>query len=312
MQISVSAWDPGYADTGERTADSSRAQLDLEVETRQRDWAPRPAPSALSAPPRVLLVDGVRRIDARVDIELEASPPQPGLCASYAAGVVVCDLAGEAPHAAVTAVRVERGLFSAVDPAELTSERTAGYAPRRVGAAEPGDLVNAVQDRLTDLEVDAAAEAAPASGDLLVIDGALRRRTQLPRAVGFVKSHLRRYLPDELSTVIDELGPGERTPVFLLGTTWQRHTWYLRLPGGGAGAWAGVARLEAPADLDVDAVVELADMSAGVLPQLASAAHKDPRAPQNLTPIAGLERQLRAKLGDPRLLLRGLRAGASR
>jgi hypothetical protein len=40
---------------------------------------------------------------------------------------------------------------------------------------------------------------------------------------------------------------------------------------------------------------------------LASRAPKDPRAPQNLIPIGGLERHLRHRLGDPQLLLRGIK-----
>ena len=44
--------------------------------------------------------------------------------------------------------------------------------------------------------------------------------------------------------------------------------------------------------------------------RFAASAYKDPRAPQNLIPIAGLERRLRALLGDPRLLHRALRSAA--
>jgi hypothetical protein len=47
------------------------------------------------------------------------------------------------------------------------------------------------------------------------------------------------------------------------------------------------------------------------LPRFASTAYKDARAPQNLTPIAGLERRLRGMLGDQRLLLRSLSAAAA-
>jgi hypothetical protein len=47
-----------------------------------------------------------------------------------------------------------------------------------------------------------------------------------------------------------------------------------------------------------------------VLPWFASAPHKDPRAPQNLVPIGGLERELRRRLGDEQLLFRSLRAAA--
>ena len=45
-----------------------------------------------------------------------------------------------------------------------------------------------------------------------------------------------------------------------------------------------------------------------LLPPLASSPHKDPRAPQNLVPIGGLERELRRRLGDQQLLYRSLRA----
>ncbi|MGH8878751.1 MAG: hypothetical protein ACRD0P_15665, partial [Stackebrandtia sp.] len=278
MRISVSAWDPGYADTGESTSEAARAKMDLDIEVPVAKWGPLRAPG--SAPSRVLLVDGVRRLDARVDIAVDGQPPVPGICASYAAGVVECDLDGGAT-ASIPVSRIERGLFSAVPQAGLTAGRTATYTAHRVHASEPGDLLNAVQDRLTALEVEVANEAEPGRTDLLVIDGALRRRTHLPRAVGFIKSHQRRYLPDNLASIIDKLGPGQRTPVFLLGTSWQRHTWYLRLPGGGDGSWAGIARLEAADDLELPEVIALADASTTVLPRLASVAHKDPRAPQN-------------------------------
>jgi hypothetical protein len=71
-------------------------------------------------------------------------------------------------------------------------------------------------------------------------------------------------------------------------------------------------RCEAPPDLDVDAARARADRTAAVLPRFASQPHKDPRAPQNLHPIAGLERALRRRLGDPALLERALRAAAAR
>lgn len=306
MKITVSAWDPGYAENSDRVSDANRTSLDLDVELPVADW--RPLGADVAPPRRVLLVDGVRRLDARVDIDVDGQP-SPGLCASYAAGVVVCDLAAASPNATLAASRIERGLFSAAAQAELSAGTNVHYRARRVHASEPTDLVNAVQDRLTSLEVEVADEAGPGDDDLLVIDGALRRRGHLKRAVGFIKSHHRRYLTDGPAEVVNMLTPGQRTPVFEISTSWRRRSWYLRLPGG-SGPWGGVARLEAPVsdDVSIEDVRKLADASAVVLPRLASAAHKDPRAPQNLTPIAGLERMLRAKLGDPRLLLRNLRS----
>jgi hypothetical protein len=49
---------------------------------------------------------------------------------------------------------------------------------------------------------------------------------------------------------------------------------------------------------------------AATLPRFASQPHNDPRAPQNLHPIAGLERELKRRLGDPLLLERALRQAA--
>jgi hypothetical protein len=57
--------------------------------------------------------------------------------------------------------------------------------------------------------------------------------------------------------------------------------------------------------------VALADVVAATIPRFASEPHKDARAPQNLYPIGGLERELRRRLGDPRLLYRALRIAAA-
>ena len=46
------------------------------------------------------------------------------------------------------------------------------------------------------------------------------------------------------------------------------------------------------------------------LPRYASAPHKEARAPQNLYPIAGLENNLRGRLGNQQILERALRVAA--
>src|SRR5262249_56685916 len=115
--------------------------------------------------------------------------------------------------------------------------------------------------------------------DLLVVDGPLRGRQHLPRALGYVKTHRVEYLPAELTAVVTALRAGQRTPVFHVGTSWHRYAWYLRLPCPAgvpwrldlrsaqsrtecAGApWAGIVRVECPADLPLAAAVELADRS---------------------------------------------------
>jgi hypothetical protein len=225
------------------------------------------------------------------------------MCVSWAAGAVACDLDGQA--SAVTEAAVERGLFAAVDPEDDFGR----YPHRKVDAADPGELIAASQAAMATLEAKVAAQVAM-EAELSVLDGPLRGRERLPNAVGYVKSHHRSYLTGGLNEVVEQLRPGQRTPVFHLMSGWPRYSWYLRLPGTSSRGWAGVARLEAADALNEDAVVALADATAAALPPLGSAAHKDARAPQNLTPIAGLERRLKRMLGDARLLLRAVRQRA--
>ncbi|OHV37569.1 hypothetical protein BCD49_16250 [Pseudofrankia sp. EUN1h] len=159
-----------------------------------------------------------------------------------------------------------------------------------------------------------ADQAGGRADDLLVVDGPLRGRTRLPRTLGFVKTHHTQYLPAAQHAVVGALDRAERTPIFLLNNrrdaSWDRFSWYLRLPSRPGAPWAGVARVECRADLALDEAVALADLSQAVLPRFASQEFKDGRAPQNLYPIAGLERALRRRLGDAQLLYRSLRRAA--
>ena len=76
-------------------------------------------------------------------------------------------------------------------------------------------------------------------------------------------------------------------------------------------AWSGLVRCEASAHLPFATVTTIADRAAAILPLVASQAHLDPRAPQNLVPIGALERLLRHRMGDPGLVYRALRAAVA-
>ena len=60
--------------------------------------------------------------------------------------------------------------------------------------------------------------------------------------------------------------------------------------------------------LDLATAKRIADRVTAVVPAVASEPHIDPRAPQNLVPIAALERELRRRMGDPAIVYRALRA----
>jgi hypothetical protein len=304
VRFAVEAWAPEYGSSLEEDVlEPTEASVDPSVERPLSCWEPLAPPPTTSLPERILFTDGVRRVDARVWIEGEDGRASLGICASYSAGAVLCD-----GRATVVAARVERGLFTSSRQAQTIPCRHAGYPLRRAACDSPEKLALALQQRMGELEVSlASAEEA----DMVVVDGPLTGRQNVPGAVGYVKSHHVSYLPEPAAAVIPRLRSGERTPLFLMmSSLWSRLSWYLRLPGSQGHPWAGVVRCEASAQADLAQVVGLADTITATLPRYASVSHKDPRAPQNLYPIAGLERELRRRLGDPVLLYRGLQEAA--
>ena len=321
MRFAVDGWDPGYGSTFdlEGELEAAAAGVDPAVERAAADWGPvRPRPAA-AAPARILFVDGVRRIEARAwiddpaDLVTPATTASEAIFASYAAGVVCCT--GNRAH--VVQVLPRRGLFTVADHAESVVTSAGPYrahrAEHRPGQPVAAALSRALQNDLAEVELEVAAGARTAAADdddLLVVDGPLSGRRVLPRTIGYIKSHHSAYLPPDLHAQVGRLGAGERTPVFRIGDGWDRYSWYLRLPGAPGAPWAGVVRIECSPDRP-DAAIELATLSQAVLPRFASAAYKDTRAPQNLYPIAGLERELRRRLGDPQLLYRALRVAAA-
>jgi len=353
MRFSVDAWDVGYGTAlaiAEEDLPASVARVETDIETPAGQWAPIPVASDLPHPSAVLFVDGVRRIDARVWIDESPAPgddtanapPVGGIaatasmavCASYAAGVVCCCGQPGRRQAHLLAAEIRRGLLTTAAHATDIQTRAGTYRARHTVGSDTVPLTmtlsNALQQALAEIEVITALAARTAlphaaehgasspngrdgPDDLLVIDGPLRNRAHLPRTMGLIKTHRAGYLPPDLNRVVAALTAGQRTPVFLMGTSWERHAWYLRLPSTpdvpGA-PWAGVVRCEAATDLSLPQLTALANLSQTVLCRYASVAYKDSRAPQNLVPIAGLENTLRHRLGDTRVLYRALREAA--
>jgi hypothetical protein len=86
-------------------------------------------------------------------------------------------------------------------------------------------------------------------------------RTYLDRAVGYIKTHHASYLPPEQAAVVSALRPEQRTPAFTIGTSRRRTSWYLQLPRTSGVPWSGVIRLECSADLPLDEVTRLGDLT---------------------------------------------------
>lgn len=307
-RFAVETWAPDYGASVDGLLDESTAAVALDVERSVDSWAPiAPAAAPVDA---VLFVDGVQRIDAWVWVTDDGGTSRQGVCAAWGAGVVRCD-----GRARCAGAEVRRGVLCPGDAADAIVTRHGTYAPYPVPDAE-GDAVGQALGRARgDLEgrVAVAARARGGDhGDLLVVDGPLGDRRHIAGAVGYIKTHQLSYLPLDHQPVITALSAGERTPLFAVGDRRFRYSWYLRLPGRATHPWWGVVRCEASGDLGRADAATLADRVSATLPPFASQPHNDPRAPQNLHPIAGLERELRRRLGDPALMERALRQAAAR
>lgn len=310
MRVAVDAWAPGFGPAAAAGDDMRPASgpVDVGREVHADDWAPRTPDATTAVTEDVRFVDGVRRIDARIwawdDPDEGGTPPHThaAIAVSYGAGTVRCN-----EHAVVDRCEIRRELICPADLPPLTAGAVT-YAPIAVPGSDDDALVAEAQQRMRALEITVARQAAAA---LTVVDGPLSGRHTIPGAIGYVKTHQTAYLPPVVEGVVPALAPGQRTPVFLTQTSWSRWSWYLRLPGAPSHPWAGVVRIEASAELRVGEVAALADVTAATLPRFASQPHRDPRAPQNLLPIAGLERALKRRLGDPGLMERRLRQAAA-
>ena len=307
-RLHVEAWAPEYGPSVEPIDDLAPSEGSVDIEVEGRPW--EPIPGRDDGVPLVAFVDGVRRIDARLVLDEPGSGPVPGICGSFAVGAVVWDR--ESRRSEVVGAAVHRlGVLAKGKTAAIPSGGPAlDYAIESIPDDEPGSMLGHFHGRMRKAE-SRLAEDLGRGGHFVVADGPLYELSAT-ETIGYVKSHRVDYLADGAGEIIGRLGAGERTPLFTI-KGYERYSWYLRLAEIGDGhSWSGIVRCEAAAALPVEEVTVLADRSAAVLPTVGSESHLDPRAPQNLIPIAALERHLRHRLGDAGLVLRHLRAAVLR
>jgi hypothetical protein len=309
MRFAVESWAPdfGSSSEGEGMA-ASDAVVDISVEVPPDAWAPLdPADRVVAPVESVLFVDGVQRIDARVWVTSDDGLPHLGVCASFGAGAVWCN-----GSARVVAADVRRAVLCPTSGLDAIVTRHGDYQPRTVKEAGGAAVQEALGQARGDLEARVAIEISSHAGaDLMVVDGPLGDRRHIPCAMGYIKAHHVTYLPPAQQAMLGRLAAGQRTPLFRIGDRRFRYSWYVRLPGPMTHPAAGLVRCELAGELPLAEAISLADRATLTLPRFASRPHQDSRAPQNLHPIAGLERELRHRLGDAALLERALRVAAA-
>lgn len=299
----VEVGDPGYG-PGMDPSENETALVDIEVEGLP--WTP----VTPRTPPEgdLAFIDGVQQIEAWLTITAPGTPGvRTGLACAVAAGVVVVS---PGRRARIAEARVRRLVMTAGDRAlTLPAVGGFGWEARTDAGCESSALQRQVGVARRELE-HSLAEAHAAADRMVVLDGRLSFLRDAPGpVVGAIKSHHRMYLQPETAEVVGRLAVGQRTPLFAIGE--DRLSWYQRLPVGRCRGWAGILRGEVARSHGVARARELADRAAAVLPVYAGREHRDPRAPQNLAPIAGLEERLRHRLGDRRLALRAVRRAAA-
>jgi hypothetical protein len=306
--------DPWSADYGmgyEAVADETPLpSSDPFVETT--DWSRAVAPPANAAVP-VWFVDGVRRVELRVVAD-EDGRRVPGLFGSYGVGSVMCD--GVARFDEYRTCRsVVLGCGVMPERAEVPVGRASiAFEPTTDPGSDPNRPLLRLQDLMRAEEEALAARLILRRADLVLVDGPLRLGSEpsdVPM-VGVVKRFVRRYLEPEHEALLGQLRRGERTPLFGLmdqQAELRGYSWYTRLVEMGP-PWhdhAGIVRCEVRAGVRLDRALALADRVTGLLPAYAGRP-SDPRTPQNLAPVAGLESWLRHRMGDRAMIRRALLA----
>ncbi len=336
MQIRLDPWPVDTFD-GQLTLTPFQGEL-IDVETpRWAAIAPRPIPQRLT---RVYVVDGKQRMEARLHVTDDAGREGHAGFGAYVAGAV--DLC---PHgsrqAELLSVRARRVLAHAPDlgvsPLRLSPRHPqTGELSYALLATQPGGHPNAplqaVQGAMLAHEQELShglASAVPFDDTddrehltaLTIQDGTLRSQNLGGAVVGCVKTIQTLYLPTDRAQLLSELRPGERTPILHMrydNNRVVRFIWYVRLCQAAfyQHPMSGVMRLEmyAPEDSDFlpPIVRQVANLSGELLCKLASQAHKDPRAPQNLIPTAALEQAMGRAMGSLDLVTRRIRSHLAR
>jgi len=328
MALQLLPWAPEFGAGIEADVDGTTPppqEIDTRVELAE--W--RAVTPAAPAPDSLRIVDGVRRVEAHAMEEAPSGAPGApgaplgdedapalGLFGSFAVGAVALDT-GAPARIDESTIRLERCyLQTGGDPTEraiAAGRAELRYRPRVAhDATSPRDLVAALNRAMLDEEALLAAKLAADESALVLVDGPLRPRLRGRRSVGYVKRIHQWYVGARERTLAVRLDVGQRTPLFHIDgeAGAARYSWYARTASlhGLFHPLAGVVRMECAGTLPIAEAARLADEATTALPRLASTPVRDPRAPQNLLPVGGLERALTHRLGDRRWVRRLLTA----
>lgn len=309
-------WSHDYAspiDLSDELA-ASESEVDPTVETENWDkWQPQ-QPSKL--PNGLIFIDGRRRIDAAL-VGGKGNSVTYGAFGTIAVGAVVVDrVACTATYSQLTVRRVlgfggnQEALLTRI-PCPLGSQAELVYEPVEPQEKNNPEIrKNLIQQAMLKAEAALVRQQDAMQPDtLIILDGRLSYNSP-PFALGYVKTMHKNYLSDKYAALLWKLKLGERSPIFLIKEQNRPHwSWYLKSGTQhshqlGYHDLHGIVRLELSNEIPLETAQAIADRTAYLIPEYASHPYKDSRAPQNLTPVGALERELGRRMGDANLIKR--------
>ena len=309
FRVRIDPWEVDYGDQTPLLSLEARPdqQVDHEVEVSDGQWSALTPSDSTAVPERVVFVDGVRRLEARVHARQGERLIYGGFGSHAVGAVEIHD-----SKASFGEIRVFRTAVLGSGerlPAPVQVREDLVYAAESTPTTEVDGPLRHIQKAMRLAEATLARDLCR-DDTLAIIDGPLSFEPERRGlALGYIKRVHQLYLPNKFIPLLATLSAGSRTPMFTIQSAkagFARYAWFQRLadPGPGATELHGIVRLEAAADVGFDVARGLANAATTWLPKTAPKRARDPRSPQNLLPIGALEQRLRVQLGDARLIRR--------
>ena len=308
-RILIDPWEVDYGDQTplESTEDRPDDEVDHEVEVADDEWAPIAPLGSAAVPQRVMFIDGVRRLEARVHTRRGEQLIYGGF-GSHAVGAVEVSES----EARFGETRIFRTVVLGSGqrlPAAVKVRDDLIYEAKSTPSTEVDAPLRHIQKAMRLAEAALARELC-CEDTLIIVDGPLSFEAERRGlALGYIKRIHELYLPKKFIPLLATLSAGSRTPMFAIRTAkagFSRYSWFQRLaePSLGTTELHGLVRLEVAGNVGLDIARGLADAATTWLPKAAPRRARDPRSPQNLLPIGALEQELRAQLGNTQLIRR--------
>jgi hypothetical protein len=277
-------------------------------------------------PPRVVFIDGVRRTEFRVSIFDGNTFAGEGIFISIGAGALLVDFTTPRVEYKLLHPTVKRFFVTNVGNKDIPSFwefDTDGQRVRFETVYSPITDISAYANFLMKkMEVETLKKVLE-KNTFVVMDGPVKLKRFLDNVVYLVKDSYYYYI-EGFEEILFRLREGERTPAFLFEETVNSVTdkgikeikvskagCYVKLsePYGGMhfeNPFWGIARLEVPAEGEKEKIIETLKRGSSIAHRFANHPLRDHRAPQNLTTIAHLEKELRRRLGKHEIIRRGV------